>query len=204
MRMDKMTPITAADVIAYASELDLWRIFKYYGEEKHCKLIARAIVESRFSIEPVRTTQQLAKLVELVCGFSFRLDKLQRKAHVATKIFQALRIFVNNEINELNFGLIVAQKYLKVDGRLAAISFHSLEDTVVKRFLQDNVIDNAVSPVPLKYVSFGVAYDEKDMAKMKECRWEKVNKHVILPSDDEITVNPRARSAKLRVGVKVS
>lgn len=205
MRMSPNEPnqITAADIIAHASEADLWRIFKYYGGEKHCKLIARAIVESRFAIQPVRTTQQLAKLVEMVCGFTYRQDKLQRRAHVATKVFQALRIFVNNEINELNFGMILAHKVLKTGGRLVAISFHSLEDRVVKRHLQDNVIDNAVSPLPMKYSNVNLAFSDDEMYEFRQGRWQAVCKHMVNVGDEEAIRNPRARSAKLRAALKV-
>lgn len=203
MNQNEANLITAADIIAHASESDLWRILKYYGGEKHCKLIARAIVESRFAIQPVRTTQQLAKLVEMVCGFSYRKDKLQRRSHVATKVFQALRIFVNNEINELNYGMILAHKMLKPGGRLVAISFHSLEDRVVKRHLQDNVIDNAVSPLPLKYTNVSLAFGDEEMQEFRQGRWKAVCKHMVKSDDEEVFNNPRSRSAKLRAAYKV-
>lgn len=206
MRMDgaESTQVTAADVIAHATEGDLWRIFKIYGDEKHCKLIARAIVESRYSIDPVVTTEQLAKLVEMVCGFSFRKDKLERRSHVATKVFQALRIFVNNEINELNYGMLLAHSYLRLGGRVAAISFHSLEDRVVKRHIQDNVVDNAVSPLPLKYSSFAMTFEMDEMKEFSKGRWEAVTRNVVTPSEEEVKINPRSRSAKLRVALKIS
>lgn len=206
MRMEPDNDITAADLIAHASSYDLAHILKYYGEEKYGKLIASAIVESRYSIERLSTTQQLAKIVELVTGFSHRQDKLRRRSHIATKVFQALRIFVNNEINELNYGLLVAHKALKTGGRLAALSFHSLEDRVVKRHLQDHVVDHAAGTLPLRFSSPGLTFDAQTMLELKRSRWKIDNagssQKFLCPTAEEVERNPRARSAKLRFATK--
>ncbi|XP_021933805.1 probable methyltransferase-like protein 15 homolog isoform X2 [Zootermopsis nevadensis] len=105
---------TAADVLANANEEDLVKILKVYGEEKQAKKITRAVIEARYTFKKLETTSELGELVASVCVDEERLDKLQRHAHSATKTFQALRIFVNNEINELNYGMILAETYLKV------------------------------------------------------------------------------------------
>lgn len=97
-----------------------------YGEEKQAKKIARAIIEARYLFKTLNTTSELARLVENVCGFSARKDKLQRQSHVATKTFQALRILVNDELNELDFAMHFAQQALKVGGKIVVITFHSL------------------------------------------------------------------------------
>ncbi|VEN61469.1 unnamed protein product [Callosobruchus maculatus] len=194
---------TAADVLAKATEEDIYKILKVYGEEKQAKKIARAIIEARYMFKNLTTTQELADLVETVVSGDFRLDKLQRKSHVATKTFQALRIFVNNELNEINYGLILAHHYLKLRGRIIAITFHSLEDTVVKRHLTGNMIENTANPLPLKYSSFHHTMEEDVVKEVMESKWKMLHKHVLLPTEEEVERNPRSRSAKLRAAVKV-
>jgi 16S rRNA C1402 N4-methylase RsmH len=98
-----------------------------YGEEKQAKKLARAIVEARYMFKRLKTTSELALLVESVLDTEKRLDKLSRPTHVATKTFQAIRIFVNNEMNELNRGVELAHEFLKPDGTLVTLTFHSLE-----------------------------------------------------------------------------
>lgn len=195
---------TAADILANASEEDLYKVIKIYGEEKHAKKIARAIVESRYLFKKLTTTEELAGLVEAVCTSDFRLDKLQRRSHIATKTFQALRIFVNNELNEINYGMILAHHYLKLGGRLVAISFHSLEDTIVKRHLLGNVFENCINSLPLKYCSHTLNIDNEIVEKLMESNWLPLSKHVISPTEEEVEVNPRSRSAKLRAAIKVN
>lgn len=194
---------TAADILAKANEEDLARILKIYGEEKNAKKIARAIVESRYLFRNLNTTGELADLVDSVCNNQSRIDKLQRRAHNATKTFQALRIFVNNELNEINYGLILAHKYLKIGGRIVAITFHSLEDTIVKRHLMGNLIENMPNELPLKYLSYNSNITKGALDIMMESNWKCLHKHVILPTEEEIENNPRSRSAKLRAAVKV-
>lgn len=194
---------TASDVLAFLDEEDIAKILKTYGEEKQAKKIARAIIEARYLFKKINTTEQLADLIDSVLSDEIRVDKLNRSAHNATKTFQALRIFVNNEINEINYGLLLAQKYLKIGGRLVTISFHSLEDTVVKRHILGNMIENAVNPIPLKYSSHMSYHEKETIALAMKSPWEQLHKHVLIPSFDEIESNPRSRSAKLRAAIKV-
>uniref|UniRef100_D3TM70 Putative SAM-dependent methyltransferases n=1 Tax=Glossina morsitans morsitans TaxID=37546 RepID=D3TM70_GLOMM len=209
MRMDcapgmNNDQVTAADVLARAEEPDLVKILRIYGEEKAAKKIARAIVDARSALHPIKTTKQLADLVaSCLHETPFRLDKLQRPTHVATKTFQALRIFVNNELNEINYGMVLANAYLRLQGRLVAITFHSLEDTIVKRHLYGNVIDGLANPVPLKYCGYDVVHDEETMQSITLSNWKPLHKHVILPGEEEIKHNSRSRSAKLRAAVKL-
>ncbi|RZC40780.1 Methyltransf 5 domain containing protein [Asbolus verrucosus] len=205
MRMDKdrfpESP-TAADVLEKASEEDLYKIIKVYGEEKKARKIARAVVEARYLFKKLTTTEELADLVDSVFDEEIRLDKLQRSSHNATKTFQALRIFVNNELNEINYGLIIAQKYLKLGGRVVTLTFHSLEDTIVKRHLLGNLIANTANPLPLKYSSH--SFDIDNVVKdVMESNWFSLNKHVLVPKYEEIENNPRCRSAKLRAAVRI-
>lgn len=206
MRMDlnrcENTP-TAADVLAKASEEDIYKILKVYGEEKQAKNIARAIVESRYLFKKLQTTEELADLVNSCFTSEYRLDKLQRHSHNATKTFQALRIFVNNELNEINYGMILAHYYLKLGGRLITITFHSLEDTIVKRHLMGNLIENTANPIPLKFISHLTCTEEGTMKELMESNWKMLHKHVLVPKMAEVDENPRSRSAKLRAAAKV-
>lgn len=206
MRMDgNRFPDTpkASDVLAKAPEEDIYRIIKIYGEEKRARKIARAIVESRYLFKTLTTTGELAGLVEAVCGDYPGMDKLQRYSHAATKTFQAIRIFVNNELNEINYGLLLAQHYLKLGGRLVALTFHSLEDTIVKRHVLGNLMQNMANPLPLKYCSHSLNIDRNLIQEVMEPNWLNLCKRVVVPSDDEVENNPRSRSAKLRAAVKV-
>ncbi|XP_059219422.1 probable methyltransferase-like protein 15 homolog [Stomoxys calcitrans] len=209
MRMDRGSDanseqITAADVLARAEETDLVKILRIYGEEKSAKKIARAIVEARSALHKIETTKQLADLVAACMGdTSHRMDKMQRPAHVATKTFQALRIFVNNELNEINYGMILANTYLKPEGRLVAITFHSLEDTIVKRHLNGNVIEGLANPVPLKYCGYDFTHDKELVESFVSSNWKQLHKHVLVPTESEVARNSRSRSAKLRAAIKL-
>lgn len=206
MRMDgKRYPNdpTVADVLERASELDLYRIMKIYGQEKRARKIARAIVESRYTFKKLETTWELAELVESVINDEFRTDSIGRFSHSATKVFQAFRIFINNEMNEINYGIIIAEKYLKINGRLVTISFHSLEDTIVKRHLAGNISDNSPNMTPLKYINAARTFDDNEFINLTDVSWKMLHKHVILPTDEEIETNPRSRSAKLRAIAKI-
>lgn len=167
MRMDGRRGQTAADLLAAASETELADIFFYYGEERQARRIAKAIAEVRMK-SPLRTSQELAELVAWAIPKRFHPSKI----HVATKVFQALRISINNELENLARLLADAPALLNRHGRLAVISFHSLEDGLVKRTFR---------------TAHGLA--EK-------------TKHPIGAGDDEIARNPRARSARLRVAEK--
>ncbi|XP_053597605.1 probable methyltransferase-like protein 15 homolog [Microplitis demolitor] len=194
---------TAADVLERCTEIDLSRIIKYYGEEKQYRKISRAIIEARYMFKNLKTTWELARLVESVLDSDFRTDKLGRYAHSATKVFQALRIFVNNELNEINYGILVAEKYLKNSGRLITISFHSLEDTVVKRHLAGNITENAANSLPLQFQNYGKVFSHGEVISMTESPWRMLHKHILIPTEEEIYENPRSRSAKFRAIAKI-
>ncbi|KAM9409151.1 12S rRNA N(4)-cytidine methyltransferase METTL15 [Pholidichthys leucotaenia] len=195
----------AADVVNTLDQQALASILTAYGEERCARKIASAIVEAR-RVSPITRTQQLANVV----AGSFppavvyaRKDRLHRPAHVATKTFQALRIFVNDELNELHAGLCAAQTALKPGGRLVVITFHSLEDRLVKRFLQGDDLSN------LDHYHFsprkGGTKKEKLTHKKshgENMYWLPLQKKVITPEKDDVKENPRGRSAKLRVAIR--
>lgn len=205
MRMDKDRipgQPTAADVLAKIDEEDLARILKIYGEEKCAKKIARAIVDTRYSLRKIETTKELADLINSCFNDDVRLDKLQRHAHNATKTFQAIRIFVNDELNEINYGMLLAERLLKRNGRLVTITFHSLEDMIVKRHLMGNLIGSVANPIPLRYCSHSLVHDVDVMNDFKETKWHQLHKHVLTPTTEEIERNPRSRSAKFRASIR--
>ncbi|XP_053613236.1 probable methyltransferase-like protein 15 homolog [Plodia interpunctella] len=206
MRMDAgrdPDQITAREVLATANEQELYKIFKIYGEEKKAAKIAQTIIQARYMIKNIDTTQELVDIVNSCCPDEIRLDKLNRPQSNATKIFQALRIFVNNELNELNYGMVLSKYYLKINGRLVTICFHSLEDTIVKRHIAGNIINEIANPVPLKYLSPTLVQDQETIDKFLDTPWKAINKHVEVPSDEEVERNPRSRSARLRAAIKV-
>ena len=177
MRMGHDGP-TAADVIATASEADLANIIYIFGEERHSRAVARAIVAARKEA-PIATTRGLAELVSRV------VRSKPNEIHPATRTFQALRIFVNQELDELHLALSAAERVLKPGGRLAVVSFHSLEDRIVKNLLVERAKAGGgsrhlpeIAPEP---PSFAI-----------------LTKRPVTPGDAELSANPRARSAKLR------
>ena len=174
--------ISAADVVNRFKPGDLARIFNFLGEERHAGRIAR-MIEKRRAERPFLRTLDLADAIE---GHVGRNPK--DKIHPATRVFQALRIFVNDELGELARALLAAERALKSGGRLAVITFHSLEDRIVKRFIADRSGGRAVSR-------------HMPEAKAPAPTFRKVN-GPIAPTDAEIAANPRARSAKLRVAVR--
>lgn len=186
MRMDQTQSVTAADLVNTLSESDLATIFWELGEERESRRIARAIVMDRVA-HPFRTTGQLASLMERIC------PRGGKKAHPATRVFQALRCKVNDEGRSLSSGLAAACLLLKRGGRLAVITFHSLEDRAVKDF------GNSRS----RGYTFEGTVDVPELRKPvpPELRW--LQKKAILPSAEELAENPRARSAQLRVLEKV-
>jgi 16S rRNA (cytosine1402-N4)-methyltransferase len=177
MRMGHAGP-TAADVIAKASEADLANIIYIFGEERHSRSLARAIVAARRQA-PITTTRALADIVAKV------VRSKPGEIHPATRTFQGLRIFVNEELDELHLALSAAERVLKPGGRLAVVSFHSLEDRIVKNFLVERARAGGGSrhlPVIAKAApSFHI-----------------LTKRPVTPDEDEVAANPRARSAKLR------
>lgn len=207
MRMDAgrdPNQLSAREVLANANEHELYKIFKIYGEEKKAAKIAQAIIEARYLFKNIETTHELVDIVNSVCIDEVRLDKLQRPQSNATKIFQALRIFVNNELNELNYAMTLAKYYTKNNGRLVTICFHSLEDTIVKRHLSGNIVDGTANAVPMKYLSPMLVQDQDTINMFMSTPWKQMTKHVVVPSDDEVERNPRSRSARLRAAIKTN
>jgi 16S rRNA (cytosine1402-N4)-methyltransferase len=177
MRMGRDGP-SAADVVARASARDLAAIIATLGEEHHARSIARAIVKSR-ETRPITTTTALADLVSAIVRSRPGL------IHPATRTFQALRIFVNEELNELADGLTAAERVLKPGGRLVAVAFHSLEDRIVKTFLAERSRAPAASRHRPEIVSAPPTFHP-------------LTRRPETPDEAEIAANPRARSAKLR------
>ncbi|NXX59466.1 MET15 protein, partial [Scopus umbretta] len=201
---------TAADVVNALDQQALASILRTYGEERHAKKIASAIVQAR-SIYPITRTQQLASIVAGAFPASAlyaRKDLLQRPTHVATKTFQALRIFVNDELHELFIGLKTAEKFLKPGGRLVALSFHSLEDRIIKRFLHGidmtekyNLGSRQKIRMALKNCS--KEEDTQFPSGKSNLKWIFIQKKVLTPQAKDIHTNPRGRSAKLRAAIKL-
>ena len=172
---------SAKEVINILEEKELEKIFKYFGEEKESKRIAHNIVEDRKTREI--TTEELVRIIES------SKRKKNYKTHSATKVFQALRIFVNKEISELIYGLISATKIVKKNGIIAVVTFHSLEDKIVKYFFK-SLSEN-------KSVSRYMPKNEEEVNLFKL-----INKKPTIPSEKEIKSNPPSRSAKLRYVIK--
>jgi 16S rRNA (cytosine1402-N4)-methyltransferase len=183
MRMGHDGP-TAADVVARASEADLANVIYIFGEERHSRAVARAIVAARKEA-PIVTTRALADIVSKV------VRSKPGEIHPATRTFQALRIFVNEELDELHLALSAAERVLKAGGRLVVVSFHSLEDRIVKNFLVERAKAGGGSrhlpEIAQAAPSFVI-----------------LTKRPVTPDDDEISANPRARSAKLRAAERTN
>lgn len=197
---------TAADVVNNLSEEHLSAVIRCYGQEKMAKKMAAAIVEYRRAYGNITMTQQLAKIINNSYRGPRRSDKLKRYSHPATKTFQALRIFVNNELNELYNGINIAGHYLKIGGHCAVISFHSLEAVIAKRLFRDIDMDLKLNMTLADWHRMkdpGIFYDDITMEKMRQKSWQEVGK-VIMPSEEEIKTNERARSAQLRVAKKIA
>jgi 16S rRNA (cytosine1402-N4)-methyltransferase len=177
MRMSRQGP-NAADIVAQASERDLANIIYQLGEERQSRAIARSIVAERAK-SPIETTKALAEIVSRV------VRARPGAIHPATRTFQALRIFVNEELQELCAALAAAERILKPGGRLAVVSFHSLEDRIVKSFLTARSKRAQVSR-------------HQPEASGPEPTFVLVNKKPVVADEAEIESNPRARSAKLR------
>ena len=169
MRMNPQAELTADQVVNQVDEVTLADLIYEFGEERRSRRIARAIVRSR----PIRTTAQLA---DVVSAAARPMNQAERRIHPATRTFQAIRIFVNNELNDLRALLDAAPRVLKPGGRLVIISFHSLEDRIVKDALRKGV---------------------------KQGHYELLTKKPVTAGEEEIDRNPRARSAKLRAAERV-
>src|SRR4051794_7620473 len=183
MRMGHDGP-TAADVVAKASEADLANIIYIFGEERYSRSVARAIVAARKET-PITTTKALADIVGKV------VHAKPNEIHPATRTFQGLRIFVNEELDELHLALSAAERVLKPGGRLAVVSFHSLEDRIVKDFL--NQRGRAAS-------------GSRHLPEIAQAvpSFQILTKRPVTPGDAEVSANPRARSAKLRAAERTS
>ena len=187
MRMDSADDFTAADIVNDYKEEDLANVIYQYGEERMSRRIAKVIVEKR-SEERIEATAQLADIVRSVV-FKSPKDKIDP----ATRTFQALRIAVNDELGELERGLSAAEKLLNEEGRLIVVSFHSLEDGIVKSFLNKH---SGRTPNVSKYLPS--VYEEISPS------FTLIKRKAFLPSDSEIQENPRSRSAKMRVAIRTS
>lgn len=179
MRMNKQASLTAAEILAGYSEERLAQLFSLYGELRNARRIAATIVSTR-SKGTIRTT---GELLELVSPF---INRKQEKKELA-QLFQALRIEVNNEMDSLRAMLRQAVELLKPGGRLVVITYHSLEDRIVKNFIKTGNVEGTV---------------EKDFFGRVQTPLRAVNNKVIVPTEEEVERNPRARSAKLRIAEK--
>lgn len=181
MRMDREQKLSAYEVVNEYREQDLSRIFYKYGEDKFSKSIARKIVEYRKN-KPIETTLELVEVIKSGVPMKYRINK-----HPARQIFQAIRIEVNHELDVIEPALSQALELLKVGGRVAVITFHSLEDRLVKNYFKEKTkVDDKVKGMP--------NIPDEYLPDFKLV----VNK-AIIPSEEEIENNPRARSSKLRV-----
>jgi 16S rRNA (cytosine1402-N4)-methyltransferase len=181
MRFGPHATQTAADIVNNYPERELADLIYEYGEERDSRKIARAIVDKR----PLHTTRELVAAIEAVS------PRRGSRVHPATRTFQALRIAVNDELSSIKGVLPQAVAGLRSGGRLAVISFHSLEDRIVKEFFREQSKDVVNPP-------YEQLYEVEREAIIKE-----VNRKPIMPTDEEIKNNPRARSAKLRVAEKI-
>jgi 16S rRNA (cytosine1402-N4)-methyltransferase len=180
MRMSAEGP-TAADLVNGAAPEELARIFRAYGEERQARRIAARLVRRRAETRFERTAD-LARVVEQALG-----GRRGAKIHPATRVFQALRIAVNDELSQLEAGLVAAERTLKAGGRLAIVTFHSLEDRIVKAFLTERT---GATPAGSRHAP--------PTASAQRPSFRLIHKGARAPSPDEIAANPRARSAKLR------
>ena len=185
MRYDQTQAVTAADLVNEASENELADIFRRLGEEPRARALSRAIARER-SARPIRTTGELANLVERTSG-----RKRTHRLHPATRAFQALRIAVNRELENLQAGLEAAVALLRPGGRLAVISYHSLEDRIVKHFLAHRSV-TCVCPPGLPECICG---------QIPELAI--INRRIIRPTGEEVAFNPRSRSARLRLARRI-
>ncbi len=184
MRMDPEQPVKAKDLVNNLSEFELSKIIKEYGEERKARLIAKAIIRERKK-EPIESSLRLANIV------SSAIQDKERRRHPATKTFQALRIAVNRELENLKEFLEKAPDLLKKGGRLVIISYHSLEDRLVKNYIK-KWENPCICPPGLPYCLCG-----------KKPLMKRIIKKGIKPSESEIQRNPRARSAILRIAERL-
>lgn len=183
MRMDQNNPLTAKKIVNTYSLNDLVKIFKEYGEEKYSYSIAKTIVKEREKKE-ISTTFELVDIIKR----SIPKKELYKDKHPAKQVFQALRIETNNELEVLKIALNDSLSLLKPGGRIVVITFHSLEDRIVKTIFKEKT-----------FIKGDRRNDYIDPKNLKQVDYELVNKKVITPSSNEIEVNHRSKSAKLRI-----
>lgn len=183
MQMNDRESFTAREIVNTFDEKELADIFYRLGEEKNSRRIARAIVETRQN-QPIETTGQLTQTIARVIPERFSKKTLSR-------VFQALRIKVNDELNNLSHILKDSIEMLMPGGRIVVISYHSLEDRIVKDFFRMEASDKIFDP------------NYPELSQSKPSRLRLITRKPVLPSDEEIDINPRARSAKLRVAEKI-
>ncbi len=186
MRMDSTQQLTAYDIVNTASSRELVKILRSYGEQRFAARIVRTILAARES-DPIRTTIQLAELVTDAIPARFQSHRI----HPATKTFQAIRIAVNKELDDLRDGLEAAFHCLGVGGTMVVISFHSLEDRIVKKFFAYKALSCTCPP------------DFPECFCNKEVEATILTRKPVIASANEVENNPRARSAKLRAATKV-
>lgn len=187
MRMNQDQKLTAKYVVNHYSLNELTNIFRNYGEEKDAYSIAKNIVLHREK-QAINTTLELVNIIKL----SKRKSELLKKGHPAKQVFQALRIAVNDELNNLKEVIGKALKYLNINGRLVIITFHSLEDRIVK-----NEFNKVTKEI-------GNRIDEYNLPTNNIKQFALINKKVILPSEEEINLNHRSKSAKMRGIMKIN
>jgi 16S rRNA (cytosine1402-N4)-methyltransferase len=186
MRMDPSAPVSARELVNDSAERELAEIFRVYGEERYARQIARAIVKRRAK-QPFERTGDLVETIKAAIPAPARFGE----GHPARRVFQALRIAVNDELASLEEALPAAFEMLRPGGRLAVISFHSLEDRIVKRFLREKE-RGCVCPPDFPICTCG-----------RSPQMRAIPRRAVRPSAREIGENPRAKSARLRTGVKV-
>lgn len=188
MRMDQSAPLSASNVVNEYSEEKLSQIFWEYGEDRKARALARAIVKAREQ-KPFETTDELAALAKRV---NYQPAKKGAQKHPATRLFQAIRMEVNQELQVLEKGLKAALQVLKPGGRIAVITFHSLEDRIVKQFFKKESVD-CVCPPEIPFCQC----DHKASLEI-------LTRKPVTASEVETEQNPRSRSAKLRVAEKLA
>jgi 16S rRNA (cytosine1402-N4)-methyltransferase len=188
MRFDTSRGVPASELLATLDAAELTALFRRYGEEPKAPRIARAIVDAR-RVAPIVTAEELAALIERVAPPN---PRIRRRTHPATRVFQALRIAVNEELDALQAGLAAAMDLLRPGGRLVVLSYHSLEDRIVKRFLQAER-RGCVCPPEVPICVCGHAP-----------RLRLLTRPSLTPSEAEVAANPRARSARMRAAERLA
>lgn len=207
MRMDD-GPVTAADVLNTLDSDMLAKLLKTYGEERNAKKIAQSVVDARFMMMSITSTHQFVKLLSTIVDSSS-----------VTKVFHALRRFVNNELNELNYALVTMREYLKLDpdtpsvidrklsiedldsGVMAVITSEKLEDQIVKDHFAASV-STSQSPYTQKSINLLETPTKEEMKDVLTKNWLPLEKYVLFPEEDEILTNPRSKSSKLRCALR--